>query len=174
MCDSLSGYTDTCTISFLDLYRNINGRIAPLGITPPTAEQADEIAAHFAEIAREYGLSVVTCAEDGDYSRFGIGHGACIDADRLSRIGGVPLVVGHDKNQRSSCGCAESIDIGTYHTCANGCVYCYANHSPSLTARSIAEYDPLSPLLCGKITEDDVITEREMKSYRVGQMALFE
>ena len=174
MCDRLAGYTDTCIISFLDLYRNISGRIAPLGITPPTAEEADEIAAHFAEIAREYGLAVVTCAEDGDYSRFGIGHGACIDADRLSRIGGVPLTVNRDKNQRGMCGCAESIDIGTYHTCANGCVYCYANHSPSLTARSIASYDPSSPLLCGKITEDDVITEREMKSCRVGQISLFE
>ncbi len=174
MCDSLSGYTDTCTISFLDLYRNIRGRIAPLGITPPTAGQADEIAAHFAGIAREYGLSVVTCAEDGDYSRWGIGHGACIDADRLSRIGGVPLNVNRDKNQRGMCGCAESIDIGTYHTCANGCVYCYANHSPSLTARGIASYDPSSPLLCGKITEEDVISEREMKSCRAEQTVLFE
>ena len=174
MCDSLSGYTDACTISFLDLYRNMRGRIDPLGIRPPTAGQADEIACRFAEIAREYDLLINTCAEDGDYSRWGIGHGACIDADRLSRIGGVPLKVGRDKNQRSSCGCAESIDIGTYHTCANGCVYCYANHSPSLTARSIAAYDPLSPLLCGKITEEDVISEREMKSCRVGQMSLFE
>jgi hypothetical protein len=174
MCDSLSGYTDACTISFLDLYRNMRGRIDPLGIRPPTAGQADEIACRFAEIAREYDLLINTCAEDGDYSRWGIGHGACIDADRLSRIGGVPLKVGRDKNQRSSCGCAESIDIGTYHTCANGCVYCYANHSPFLTARSIAAYDPSSPLLCGKITAEDVISEREMKSCRVEQMALFE
>ena len=174
MCDSLSGYTDACTISFLDLYRNMRGRIDPLGIRPPTAEQADEIACRLAEIAREYDLLINTCAEDGNYSRWGIGHGACIDADRLSRIGGVPLSVGRDKNQRGMCGCDESIDIGTYHTCANGCVYCYANHSPSLTARSIASYDPSSPLLCGKITEEDVITEREMKSCRVGQMALFE
>ena len=174
MCDSLSGYTDACTISFLDLYRNMRGRIDPLGIRPPTAGQADEIACRFAEIAREYDLLINTCAEDGDYSRWGIGHGACIDADRLSRIGGVPLKVGRDKNQRSSCGCAESIDIGTYHTCANGCVYCYANHSQSLTARSIAAYDPSSPLLCGKITAEDVISEREMKSCRVEQMALFE
>ena len=174
MCDSLSGYTDACTISFLDLYRNMRGRIDPLGIRPPTAGQADEIACRFAEIAREYDLLINTCAEDGDYSRWGIGHGACIDADRLSRIGGVPLKVGRDKNQRSSCGCAESIDIGTYHTCTHGCVYCYANHSQSLTARSIAAYDPSSPLLCGRITDGDVISEREMKSCRVEQMALFE
>ena len=174
MCDMLAGYTDTCTVSFLDLYRNIRSRIAPLGIIPLTAGQADEIACRFAQTAREYGISVNTCSEDGDYSQFGIGHGACIDAKRLSRIGGVPLAVGHDKNQRAMCGCAESIDIGTYHTCPNGCVYCYANHSPSLTARSIASYDPSSPLLCGRIMDGDVITEREMKSCRVGQISLFE
>jgi len=174
MCDSLAGYTDTCVISFLDLYRNIKSRIAPLSIRPPDSTERDEIACRFAEIARDCGICINTCAEDGDYSRWGIGHGACIDAARLSRIGGIPLSVSRDKNQRASCGCAGSIDIGTYHTCGGGCIYCYANHSPSLTARSIAEYDPSSPLLCGRITEEDTIVEREMKSCRVKQMALFE
>ena len=174
MCDRLAGYTDTCVISFLDLYRNIQSRIAPLGITPPTDREAEEIAGSFAETAREYGISVNTCAEDGNYSRFGIGHGACIDASRLSRIGGIPLSVGRDKNQRGACGCAESIDIGAYHTCTNGCVYCYANHSTALTARAAAAYDPASPLLCGHLTDEDVIVEREMKSCRVEQISLFE
>lgn len=174
MCGRLAGYTDTCTVSFLDLYRNIGSRIDPLGITPPTDGEAEEIAGSFAQTAREYGICVNTCAEDGDYSHLGIGHGACIDAKRLSRIGGVPLAVGRDKNQRGACGCAESIDIGTYHTCPNGCVYCYANHTLGMTARGIAAYDPQSPLLCSQLTEEDVIYEREMKSCRVEQMSLFE
>ena len=175
MCDRLAGYTDTCTVSFLDLYRNIKSRIAPLGIRPPDSAEAEEIVCRFAEIAREYGLSVVTCAEDGDYSRWGIGHAACVDAQRLSRIGGIPLAVGKkDKNQRPACGCAESVDIGAYHTCANGCVYCYANHSRSLVERSIAAYDPTSPVLCSQITAQDVISVREMKTCRAEQTVLFE
>lgn len=174
MCDRLAGCTDTCIISFLDLYRNIKSRIVPLGIRPPTADETEEIAGSFAETAREYGILINTCAEDGDCSRYGIGHSACIDAERLSRIGGIPLVIGRDKNQRGACGCVESIDIGTYHTCANGCVYCYANHSHALVARSTAAYDPASPVLCSQITETDVIAEREMRSYRVGQISLFE
>ena len=174
MCDKLAGYTDTCTVSFLDLYRNIKSRIAPLGIRPPTDGEAEEIAGCFSPTAREYGIFVNTCSEDGDYSHLGIGHGACIDTKRLSCIGGVPLAVGRDKNQRGACGCAESIDIGTYHTCPNGCVYCYANHTLGMTARGIAAYDPQSPLLCSQLTEEDVIYEREMKSCRVEQMSLFE
>lgn len=175
MCDSLSGYTDTCAVSFLDLYRNIKSRIAPLGIRPPDSAEAEEIVCRFAEIARDFGISVNTCAEDGDYSRFGIGHAACVDVQRLSRIGGIPLAVGKkDKNQRPACGCAESVDIGAYHTCANGCVYCYANHSRSLVERSIAAYDPASPVLCSQITAQDVISVREMKSCRAEQTVLFE
>ncbi|MBE6657152.1 MAG: DUF1848 domain-containing protein [Ruminococcaceae bacterium] len=174
MCDRLAGYTDTCIISFLDLYRNIGSRIRPLGIRPPDSAEREEIACRFAEIARDFGISVNTCAEDGDYSRWGIGHGACIDAQRLSCIGGIPLSAARDKNQRPFCGCAEAVDIGAYHTCANGCVYCYANHSRTLTERSIAAYDPASPILCSQITAEDVIYVREMRSCRVDQMALFE
>lgn len=174
MCDALAGCTDTCTVSFLDLYRNIQSRIAPLAIRPPTAGETEEIVGSFAEIAQEHGIRINTCAEDGDYSQYGIGHAACIDADRLSRIGGIPLVIGRDKNQRPCCGCAESVDIGTYHTCANGCIYCYANHSRSLVARSTAAYDPASPVLCSQITAEDRITVREMQSCRAEQMTLFE
>ena len=30
---------------------------------------------------------------------------------------GQAIHVGKDKNQRAECGCVESIEVGTYHTC---------------------------------------------------------
>ncbi len=173
LCDRLAAYTEKCTISFLDVYKNIRRNIDPLGIRPPAGEEIVELAGYFQEIADAYGITLDSCAEDADLSRCGIGHASCIDTARLERIGGYRLDIGRDKNQRPACGCAASIDVGTYNTCTNGCAYCYANFSPNLVRNACGRYDPLSPVLCGEISPEDVITPREMKSFRSVQTDLF-
>lgn len=173
LCDRLANYTEKCTISFLDLYKNIRRSIAPLGICPLTHGQAEELAGYFSEVAEEHEIYIDTCAEDIDLSKYGVGHASCIDRHRLERIGCYKLDVGRDKKQRAGCCCSVSIDLGAYNTCRNGCVYCYANFNQTLVNDCCGKHDPSSPLLYGRVSADDIIKVREMKSFRDRQMTLF-
>lgn len=161
----LSGYTEKCVISFVDMYRNTLSRMKPHVIQPISKEDMLIMAARICEIGRKYRISIESCAEEIDLESAGIPHGACIDKGLFEKLLGVKLHASKDKNQRSSCGCMESIDIGTYDTCLNGCRYCYANHSDKIMAQNVALYDPESPLLCGRIDEEDIVKERMIKSF---------
>ena len=173
LCDKLADYTEKCTISFLDLYKNIQRSIAPLGIRPLSSGQAEELAGYFSEVAKEYGIYIDTCAENIELDKYGIKHASCIDRYRLERVGNYKLDIERDKNQRAMCGCVASIDLGAYNTCRNGCVYCYANFNQTLVNDCCRKHNPTSPLLYGQVTADDIIKPREMKSFRDGQMNLF-
>ena len=174
LASELARYTEKCTISFLDFYRKTERNMRPFHIQPVAVWQQTELAERLAGIAKRYGLGLDTCAESGDFGKFGIGHACCIDKERLERIGGYKLKVRKDKNQRPECGCAQSIDIGAYHTCKNGCRYCYANYSRISADNNFHRHDPSSPLLSGEIDENDKIKERDVRSLTDGQMTLFE
>lgn len=170
----LSDYTEKCTVSFLDFYRNTSRNIQPLKIEKETGEQQLEIMQRFSEIAKEYGINIDTCAEEMDFNQFGIAHAHCIDKERFERIGDYKLTVEKDANQRTECGCIASIDIGTYNTCKNGCLYCYANYSHNTVIKNTKNHNPKSPLLFGEIEFDDIIKERKMKSCKECQLTLFD
>ena len=162
----LSGYTEKCVISFADLYRNTAKNMKPHVILPFSKEDMIFMAERISEIGRKYNVRIESCAEEIELEKYGISHGACIDKSLIERLLGCPLSASKDKNQRKECGCMESIDIGLYDTCQNGCKYCYANHSDKMTAHNIALYDPKSPFLCGRIEEGDIIKERAVKSLK--------
>ena len=174
LCEKLSPYTEKCTISFIDLYRNIAKNLMQRGITSIPNEVQEEIALTFSQIAKNYGLIIDTCCEGIDLSKYGIGHAACIDVKRLERIGGYKLNLSKDKNQREECGCFERIDIGAYNTCKNGCKYCYANFSNKLVERNFSMHNPNSPLLYGNLEPDDVVSDKNVMSNRINQISLFE
>lgn len=68
----------------------------------------------------------------------------------------------------------ESVEIGTYNTCKNGCKYCYANLDGESVAKKCSKYDPQSPILCAAIDENDKITERKVKSLKEQQLSIFD
>ena len=122
----LAGWTEQCTISFVDWYPRIRSAMRALEAEELSAERMRDVAKRMATVAKRYELKLVTCAEEIDLSEFGIGHGRCVDAERLSELAGRLIGAPADRNQRKSCGCAQSVDIGEYTTCLNGCRYCYA------------------------------------------------
>lgn len=170
LASKLAGCTEKCTVSFLDFYRKTEKNTRPLNLLKPTFPQKEELTRRLSAIARDYGIEVDVCAEDLDLGTFGIRPASCIDKGRLERLGGYKLKLGKDKNQRPECGCAASVDIGAYNTCKNGCLYCYANDNPGLVNRNCLEHDPSSPLLFGKIGENDVIKVREARSCKDRQL----
>lgn len=160
-----------CTISFVDLYAST---CRNLDVRAVSQQEMHALAAAFADIARPLGLAIDTCCESIDLSPCGIGHAACVDKRILEEAGGFALDIGSAAGQRSGCGCHESIDIGQYHTCTNGCRYCYANAGAGAAAANHALHDPQSPLLIGWPQAQDVITERKAISARRHQLSMFD
>jgi len=161
----LKGYTDTCVISFVDLYKKTQSNLKDTQAREPSQHEMVELARGMCQIARGYGMMVQTCAEAIELESVGIKHGKCVDSVLIEDLLGMKLVVGKDPNQRKECGCVQSIDIGEYNTCAHGCKYCYANFKDSMVARNRMAHDPESPLLIGHLGVEDKVTERKLFSF---------
>lgn len=181
MSAALAGYTRRCVISFVDLYaRNQRGmgRIGARGIDGNLGlgerekwENIGRFAARLNQAARESGMELVTCAEQADLSSWGIAHGRCIDPDLIQEITGARILAGKDPGQRRECGCIQSIDVGSYHTCPAGCVYCYAGGGGLAAMSNFQSHRPDSPLLCGELRAEDVVRERQMRSQKDDQLS---
>lgn len=168
---ALEGMTERVVISFLDPYARIKKWMDGMKAGPPDRETAEWLAVRMAEMAGSRGMRIETCAELGDFERFGIRHGSCIDRQLIGELLGGRLAVKKDGNQRAECGCAKSVDIGAYHTCRNGCAYCYAGCAPMGNRGS--GWDASSPLLGGTVHPDDKITDYKAVSWRDNQLSLF-
>lgn len=163
----LASCTQTCVISFVDLYQKTRRNLRATTAREPSADEITRLAAGLAAIASSYGIRIQTCAERIDLEPMGIRHGRCIDRILIEGLLGCRLEVAKDRNQRPECGCVQSVDIGAYDTCSHGCLYCYANTDTKTVCRNRGLHDPSSPLLIGRIGEDDIVKEREIRSFKV-------
>lgn len=168
LCRQLSPYVDECVFSFADQYRHLKGLFP--SITPA---QMDEAARELGGIAQAYGISLSSCCEEIDLHAYGITHSSCIDQKRIERLLGMPIQASPDPGQRPGCGCIQSVDIGEYGTCPNGCRYCYASRSQAAAQRRYALHDARSPLLTGWPQGDETITDRSAASCKIRQTSLF-
>ena len=134
---------------------------------------SDLIAQNFANIAKKNFICLKSCTESKDLSKFNIQPSCCIDPVLISELLDCNIITRKDKNQRESCGCVESIDLGQYNTCKNGCRYCYANYSGESVNKNFRKHDPTSPLLIGNLENDDKVVERKLISIKDLQLFLF-
>ncbi len=169
LASKLAGFTDTVVISFVDTYQKLKST----GIRPLSVSEIGELAGIIGRLAASYGLRAVACCENMNLTSYGIQQSSCIDRARIEKICGAKLLLPADQNQRQGCGCVQSVDIGAYNTCLNGCVYCYANRGTALAEKNYRCHDPNGPLLFGTVSETDKITLREAKSNLILQTALF-
>lgn len=163
MAADLSGHTDMCVISFLDLYEKTK-RNFPEG-RAVTREERLKIGEAFAEIGKKHSIEIYTCAEGGELAQFGLHTGGCQSREVLERAIGLPLDVPKSAQTREACQCVLGCDIGTYHSCAHGCLYCYANHDRKTVEENILKHDPDSPFLIGGFLDGDIMKSAEQKSW---------
>lgn len=152
---TLSGYTTKLVFSFaeIDGYARVRRNMNAAGCSWRNFSRQEMVqtAAALRALADRHGLDLAACAQSVDLSLLRVPRNACIDPDLLRMVAGpergnpstgswhtLPglypeqqLPRGKDPGQRKHCGCAPSKDIGQYDTCPHGCLYCYANVSPS-------------------------------------------
>ena len=154
----LAGQTQRVVISLCDLYakscRNLDA-IPGLIYQDPGARPGElaPFLRALAEIAQRHGMTIHSCAETQDFSAFGIAPGKCIDEQWLGAEFGLQLAGRKDPGQRPACRCIPSVDIGQYHSCLHGCVYCYATGSLAVARQQQLRHDPDSPLLIGPASD---------------------
>lgn len=139
LADSLAGATGEVITSLVHPYaKTKRGLAKAAGLNyrdwAEAPDAAAELIAALADSAGQRGMSLTVCGAERDYSAYGAGPAKCVDENVFNKLFNLNLAPGPAKGQRGSCRCAQSIDIGAYHTCPNGCLYCYANTSQARAA----------------------------------------
>lgn len=174
MAKNLSGYTKTCVISFIDIYKKVERNF-------PTAKEVTHanrirIGKAFILIASKYGITIRPCAEGSDLAPLGADCSGCMTVNTFETALHAKLDVPKKKsNQRKGeCACLLGVDIGAYDTCGHLCKYCYANSNVTLVRENMKKHNSESPFLLGNSMPGDIVHEAQQKSWINGQLTMFE
>ncbi|MDE5801806.1 MAG: DUF1848 domain-containing protein [Lachnospiraceae bacterium] len=172
MAEALSGYTTQCVVSFIDLYEKTKRNFR--GIRSVTSEEQEILIEAFSNIAKKNGLQIHLCCENASLVRENVDADGCMSKAVLEKALGCKLNVPKKKTARSECSCLLGADIGAYNTCGHGCLYCYANYDMETVAKNRKLHNASSPLLIGELSEQDVVKSAEQKSWKNGQLDIFD
>ena len=172
MAENLCGYTKTCVISFIDIYKKVERNFPEAKSVH--AEDRAMIGKAFVKIAAKYGMVLKPCAEGEELAKYGADCSGCMTVHTFeialhSRL----EVPKRKKNQRNGeCACLLGTDIGAYDTCGHLCKYCYANVNSTLVKENMRKHNPVSPFLIGGYMPGDIVREATQKSWIDRQIQL--
>ena len=167
MAKQLKGYTNNCTISFLDLYEKVKRNAKDL--QAPTKEQEVELAKAFSIIGKENNMIIYSCCEKTYLSEYGLKSNGCMSQEIVEKAIGYSLNPPRRKNIREACNCLMGNDIGAYDTCGHLCKYCYANTNKALVIENMKKHNENSPFLIGEIENGDKITDAKQMSWIINE-----
>ena len=141
----MAGAVDEVVVSFAHFYRKTKRNLTRaagehnFSFQDPSPLQKRALIAELSRTSASNGIRLSVCSQPENVVD-GVGIARCIDAGRLSRMGGrnAPALV---KGNRPGCMCYASRDIGAYNTCPHGCVYCYAVDSRDQAKLRHSEHD---------------------------------
>jgi hypothetical protein len=172
MAENLAGYTHTCVISFIDIYKKVE-RNFPEARTLSKRERMI-IGKEFVQIGKKFDLTIRPCAEGTELAQYGADCSGCMTVNTFETALHAHLHVPKRKtNQRNGqCACLLGTDIGAYNTCGHLCRYCYANANPAIVKENMRKHNPNSPFLLGGSLPGDVIHQAKQESWLDNQLSL--
>ena len=170
MCEKLEGSTNTCVISFIDLYEKVKRNFPEVHTVPFETQMA--LTEVFVRIAARHNMIIRPCAEDRRLAAAGADCSGCMTQKTFEIAIGQNINLPPNPNNRKECSCYITGDIGQYNTCGHLCRYCYANADAGVVRQNMQMHDPRSPLLIGWPRADDQIHEARQVSWIDPQMRL--
>jgi hypothetical protein len=171
IAQSLSGYTNACVVSFIDLYEKTQRNFP--GVKEVSMDDQIKLIQTFVEVGNKYNIRIKTCLEKSELKEYGADTRGCLTQEVIEKSIDHKLNIPTLPQARKGCECLLGNDIGAYNSCGHGCVYCYANYDNESVRRNMKLHKKDSPLLIGEIEKDDVIKSIKQVSYLDYQLSLF-
>ena len=173
MAKNLAGYTKTCVISFIDIYKKVERNFPEAREVSP--EDRIVLGKECIRIAKECGMVVRPCAEGTELAEYGADCSGCMTQEVFETAIHKRLIVpkGTGTQRKGACACILGSDIGAYDTCGHLCKYCYANTEVRLVKENMKLHNPNSPFLLGELMPDDFIRDAQQESWIDDQGYLF-